>query len=71
MNHKWLDYCALTIAIIGAINWGLVGIFDFNLVAWIFGSMSWLSRIIYSLVGIAGIYMIMFYMYASHEAQKQ
>ena len=51
MRNKALDYTALTIAIIGAVNWGLVGFFDFNLVAFLFGSMSWLSRIIYALVG--------------------
>ncbi len=70
MNHKWLDYVALTIAIVGALNWGLVGLFGFNLVSWLFGSMSWISRIIYTLVGISGIYMVLFYMYASHEAQN-
>lgn len=46
---------ALSLTIIGAINWGLVGIFDFDLVAAIFGAGSVFSRIIYTLVGIAGI----------------
>jgi len=52
-----LQKVALTLTIIGAINWGLVGLFDFNLVAAIFGSVdtSVMSRIIYTLVGIAGI----------------
>ena len=45
----------LLLTIIGAINWGLIGIFDFNLVDTIFGVGSMLSRIIYSLVGIAGL----------------
>ena len=45
----------LLLTIIGAINWGLIGIFDFNLVDTIFGMGSMLSRIIYSLVGIAGL----------------
>ncbi len=62
MGNKIIDCTALTIAIIGAINWGLIGFFDFNLVAFIFGSMSWISRIIYALVGICGIYLICFYM---------
>ncbi len=62
MRNKALDYTALTIAIIGAVNWGLVGFFDFNLVAFLFGSMSWLSRIIYALVGLCGLYLISFYM---------
>ena len=49
-------------AIIGAVNWGLIGFFDFNLVASIFGGMSWISRIIYGLVGLCGLYLISFYM---------
>ena len=61
MRNKFLDCLALTIAIIGAVNWGLIGFFDFNLVATVFGSMSWLSRIIYALVGICGLYLILFY----------
>ena len=64
MNTKCLDCDALTIAIIGAVNWGLIGFFSFDLVAFIFGNMSWLSRIIYALVGISGLYLITFYMYA-------
>jgi hypothetical protein len=47
---------ALALVIIGAINWGLIGLFGFNLVETIFGEMSWLSRIIYVLVGLAGVY---------------
>ena len=62
MRNKLLDCIALTIAIIGAINWGLIGFLDFNLVAAIFGSMTWLSRIIYGLVGVCGLYLITFYM---------
>ena len=62
MRNKFLDCIALTITIIGAINWGLIGFFDFNLVAFIFGSMSWISRIIYALVGLCGLYLITFSM---------
>ena len=50
--NKGLDYFALTIVIIGAVNWGLIGFFQFDLVAWLFGNMSWISRIVYGLVGI-------------------
>ncbi len=47
---------ALTLTIVGALNWGLVGIFEFNLVSFIFGSnTSILSKITYSLIGLAGI----------------
>lgn len=62
MNMKALDYTALTLVIIGAINWGLIGFFQFDLVAAIFGGMSsWISRIIYALVGISGIYTLTMY----------
>ena len=43
---KGLDYTALILTITGAINWGLVGLFKFDLVAFLFGNLSWLSRII-------------------------
>ncbi len=62
MGNKILDATALSIAIIGAINWGLIGLFRFDLVAFLFGDMSWLSRIVYTLVGICGLYLISFYM---------
>ena len=55
---KWIDNTALTLVIIGAVNWFLVGLFKFDLVAFIFGNMSWFSRIIYVLVGLAGFYLI-------------
>ena len=50
-----LQKICLVLTIIGAIVWGLIGIFDFNLVATIFGNATLISRIIYSLVGIAGL----------------
>lgn len=59
--NKGLDYFALTIVIIGAVNWGLIGFFQFDLVAWLFGYMSWISRIVYGLVGICGLYLLSFY----------
>lgn len=46
---------ALVFTIIGALNWGLIGIFNFNLVSFIFGDMTLISRIIYTLVGIAAV----------------
>lgn len=55
-----LDWTAITLTIIGALNWGLVGLFKFNLVDTIFGAYttSLVSRIIYTLVGISGLYLI-------------
>ena len=55
---KVIDTIALILVIIGAINWGLIGIFKFNLVDTIFGTMSALSRIIYTLVGLSGLWSI-------------
>ncbi len=50
-----LQKSLLVVTIIGAINWGLVGLLDFDLVAFIFGTGSILSRIVYTLVGISGL----------------
>jgi hypothetical protein len=58
---KALDYTALTIVLIGAINWGLIGFFDFDLVSTLFGQMSLLTRIVYAVVGICGLYAISYY----------
>ena len=54
-----LDVIALILTVIGGINWGLIGIFQFDLVAWLFGGQDVvLSRIIYTLVGIAAVWCI-------------
>ena len=53
---KVIHTIALILIIIGAINWGLVGIFNFNLVEAIFGGISAITRIIYILVGISGLW---------------
>ena len=55
---KIIDKIALVLVIIGAINWGLIGLFHFNLVEMIFGNMTIISRIIYALVGISGLWAI-------------
>lgn len=57
MNSRGLDYTVLIIVLIGAINWGLIGFFRFNLVTFLFGDMTWISRIVYALVGICGLYL--------------
>ena len=58
---KILCTIALTLVIIGALNWLLIGIFSFDLVAFLFGNLSWLSRIIYTIVGLCGLYLISLY----------
>ena len=61
MKSKGFDYFVLTLVIICAINWGLIGFFRFDLVPFLFGNLSWLSRIVYALVGIGGLYTISLY----------
>lgn len=57
METKTFDYIALALIIIGAINWGLIGFLQFDLVATLFGGMdSLISRIIYAVIGLAGLY---------------
>lgn len=58
----FMDMIALILSVIGCINWGLVGLFRFDLVAWLFGgSGSVISRILYTLVGLAGLWCITFF----------
>ena len=58
---KTLDYIALSLVIIGAVNWGLIGFLSIDLVRLIFGDMTLLSRIIYALVGISGLYSLTYF----------
>ena len=53
---KIIDKIALVLIIIGALNWGLIAIFNFDLVAALFGDMSVISRIVYGLVGVSGFW---------------
>lgn len=57
---RFIDWIAYILVIVGALNWGLVGFFNFDLVATLFGAASALSRIIYALVGLAGLWMIVY-----------
>lgn len=67
-----MNIAALTLVIIGAINWLLIGVFQFDLVAAIFGGQAAvLSRIIYSLVGIAGLWCISFYPKLLHRYKHE
>jgi uncharacterized protein len=54
-----LDWVAFVLVIVGGINWGLVGFFDYNLVAELFGESSGLSRFVYSLVGLSALYLLL------------
>ncbi len=58
LKMKVIDTIALALVVIGAINWGLIGLFNFNLVDTLFGIGSVLSRIVYTLVGVSGLWTI-------------
>lgn len=60
MAKTAIDWLALLLVIVGGLNWGLVGLFNFDLVAAIFGAMSTLSRVVYIVVGLAALYMVYF-----------
>lgn len=68
---KTLDAIALLLVVIGAVNWGLIGFFQFNLVSALFGDMTTLSRIIYALVGIAGLYSISFFVRENNVSEER
>jgi len=67
---RTLHVITLILVIVGGINWGLIGLFDYNLVDAIFGTMSLTSRIIYTLVGIAGLWAITFFGFNNRAIQR-
>lgn len=69
---KSWDWAVLTLVIIGAINWGLVGFFQFDLISAVFnGSLGWIARIIFAIVGLAGLYSCTFYGRMHSDGQIQ
>lgn len=59
---KVINILALILIVIGALNWGLVGFFQFDFVAWIFGGQdTWLTRLVFALVGLAGVWSLSFF----------
>ena len=71
MNSRVLNYLALILVIIGAVNWGLVGLTKFDLVAFLFGNLTLLSRIVYILVGVSGIYLLTFFGLLDYVALRE
>lgn len=63
MRTRTFDWIALTCVILGALNWGLLGFFGFDLVATMFGgyTTAWLSRTIYAIIGLSGLYCLSLY----------
>ncbi|MDO8583984.1 MAG: DUF378 domain-containing protein [bacterium] len=53
-----LDWIVLILVIVGGLNWGLVGVFKFDLVATLFGSLTVISRVVYTLVGLSALYLL-------------
>jgi uncharacterized membrane protein YuzA (DUF378 family) len=53
-----LDWTAVTLAVVGGLNWGLVGLFDLDLVAAMFGARTAISRLIYAVIGVSALYSI-------------
>lgn len=58
MKNNPLYTLCLILLVIGGLNWGLVGLFNYDLVAMIFGTMSFLSRLVYDLVGLSAVYVL-------------
>lgn len=57
-NCNAVMWIAMILVIVGGLNWALVGLFSFDLVAWLFGYMSVISRVVYVLVGLSALYML-------------
>ena len=58
MKLNALDWLAIVLLVVGGLNWGLVGFFGFDLVAYLFGAMTMIARVVYGLVGLAAVWMI-------------
>ena len=58
MKMNMWDWIAMILVVIGGLNWGLVGFFNFDLVATIFGDMTMMTRVVYSVVGLAAVYVL-------------
>ena len=72
MDNRALNWIMLTLVLIGAINWGLVGFFQYDLIAGIFGGVSAImSRIIYAIVGLAGLYCLTLYTRLHSEHRRE
>ncbi len=68
---KALDVIVMVLLVIGGLNWGLIGFFDYNLLGAIFGHMSGITRIIYCLVGISALYEIFFCKSIQHRSKRK
>ena len=70
MSSRFWDIICLTLIIVGALNWGLIGFFNFDLFSAIFGGgLNWIARIIFAVVGLAGIYGLFMYGHLRRTAE--
>ena len=70
MSSRFWAIICLTLIIVGALNWGLIGFFNFDLVSAIFGGgLNWIARIIFAVVGLAGIYGLFMYGHLRRTAE--
>lgn len=67
---KYLKYISFTLVIVGALNWGLVGLVDFNLVSFLLGEMTLYSRLVYTLVGFAALVLIFMEIFMPCECKE-
>ena len=68
MRSKTLDWVALSLVVVGAINLGLIGFFQFDLIAMVFGGTgAWFTRLIYALIGLSGLYSLSMYERLDHD----
>ena len=66
----WISKGIMTLIVIGGVNWGLVGAFNFDLIAFLFGQMTTLTRIIYILVGLASVWAVVSSIYPTNDSVK-
>ena len=66
----WISKTVLILIIIGGFNWGLVGVFNFDLVAFLFGEMSSLTRMVYIIIGLASVWAAFSLLYPLKETSK-
>jgi len=71
MKMKLIDWIGFGLVVLGSLNWGLIGAFNFNLVGYLFGPMSITSRIIYTLTALSMIYAITYAMVLGRAQKKK
>jgi hypothetical protein len=69
-KFKILDWIAFVLLVIGGLNWGMVGLFDIDLVAKLFGEMTVVSKVIYDVVGLSALYMLVIALSGKEKAEQ-